>query len=44
MAENLKNGVSAHLSNPPGFVAQKNGPETNLRAALARGDEKQVLH
>ena len=41
--ENLKIGVSVHLANPSGFVGQKSGPETNLRAALARGDEKQVF-
>src|SRR4051795_11740877 len=43
MTENLKNGVSVHLANPSWFVAQKSGPETNFRAALARGDEKQVF-
>jgi len=35
MTENLKIGVSVHLLNPAGFVAQKNRPETNIRAALA---------
>src|SRR4051795_8931142 len=43
MTENLANGVSVHLTNSSGFVAQKSGPETNLRAPLARGDEKQVF-
>src|SRR3954447_8654418 len=43
MTESLKNGVSVHLTNSSGFVAQKSGPETNLRAPLARGDEKQVF-
>src|SRR4051794_23914462 len=43
MTENLKIGVSVHLLNPSGFVAQKNRPETNRRAALAGGDEKQVF-
>ena len=43
MTENLEIGVSVHLANPSGFVAQKNGPERNLRAALAGGDEKQVF-
>jgi hypothetical protein len=44
MTENLKIGVPVHLPNPSWFVAQKNRPETNLCAALAGGDEKQVLH
>jgi len=44
MTENLKIGVSVQLVNPSWFVAQKSGPGTNFRAALARGDEKQVLH
>jgi hypothetical protein len=44
MTENLKIGVSVHLTNSSGFVAQKSGPETNLCAVLAEGDEKQVLH
>jgi hypothetical protein len=43
MTENLKIRVSAHLINPSGFVAQKSRPETNLLAALDRGDEKQVF-
>jgi hypothetical protein len=43
MTENLKSGVSVHLANPAGFVAQKSRPETSLRAALAGGDEKQVF-
>src|SRR3954466_1886638 len=43
MTENLANGVSVHLTNSSGFVAQKSGPKTNLRAPLARGDEKQVF-
>jgi hypothetical protein len=43
MTENLKIGVSVHLTNSSGFVAQKNRPETNLRAVLAEGDEKQVF-
>jgi hypothetical protein len=43
MTENLKNGFSVHLINPSGFVARKNRPETNFRAALAEGDEKQVF-
>src|SRR5215213_4560103 len=38
MTENLKNGVPVQLSNPPGFVAQKTGPETNLLATLALDD------
>ena len=41
--ENLKIGVSVQLPNPSGFVGQKSGPETNLRAALAEGNEKQVF-
>jgi len=40
MTENLKIGVSVHLTNPLGFVAQKSRPETNFHAALAGGDEK----
>ncbi len=43
MTENLEIGVSVRLANPSGFVAQKNKPETNLRTALAGGDEKQVF-
>jgi len=43
MTENLKNGVSVHIANPSGFIAQKSGPETNLRAASAGSDEKQVF-
>src|SRR3954470_6772493 len=43
MTENLKIGVPVHLTNSSGFVAQKNRPETNLRAVLAEGDEKQVF-
>src|SRR4051795_336391 len=43
MTENLKNGVSVHLLNPSGFVAQKDGPETNLPATPDGGDEKQVF-
>src|SRR3954453_13812486 len=43
MTGNLKKAVSVHLANPAGFVAQKNRPETNLCAALAGGDEKQVF-
>jgi hypothetical protein len=43
MTENLKIGVPVHLANPAGFVAQKNRPETNLRAALAEGDEKHLF-
>ena len=42
-AGNLKTGVSAQLPNPSGFVGQKSGPETNLHAALAGGNEKQVF-
>src|SRR3954454_19634106 len=41
--ENLKIGVSVQLPNPSGFVGQKSGPETNLRAAMAEGNEKQVF-
>src|SRR3954454_15273134 len=40
---NLKIGVSVQLPNPSGFVGQRSGPETNLRAALAEGNEKQVF-
>jgi hypothetical protein len=36
MTENLKIGVSVQLPNPSWFVVQKNGPETNLRAACTR--------
>src|SRR3712207_3014771 len=43
MTGNHKIGVSVRLANPSGFVAQKNRPETNFRAALAEGDEKQVF-
>ena len=43
MTENLKIGVPVHVANPSGFVAQKSGPETSLRATLAGGDEKQVF-
>src|SRR3954466_13830980 len=43
MTENLKIGVSVHIANPSWFVAQKSGPETDLRAPLARGDEKQMF-
>src|SRR5689334_15028659 len=43
MTENLKIGVSVHLLNPSGFVAQKSRPETNLPAALAEGDGKQMF-
>src|SRR4051812_29629017 len=43
MTENLEFRVPVHLLNPAGFVAQKSGPETNLCAALAGGDEKQVF-
>jgi len=43
MTENLKIGVPVHEANPSGFVAQKNGPETNLPATPAEGDEKQVF-
>ena len=31
------------LPNPSGLVGQKSGPETNLRAALAGGNEKRVF-
>src|SRR3954462_5411532 len=43
MTENLKNEVSVHLANPSWFVAQKNGPETNLPATPAGGDGNQVF-
>jgi hypothetical protein len=43
MTENLKNGVPVRVTNPSGFVAQKNRPERNLCTALAGGDEKQAL-
>jgi len=43
MTENLKIGVSVRLANPSWFVAQKSRPETDVRAALAEGDEKQVF-
>ena len=41
--ENLKIGVSVHIANPSGFVAQKSRPETNLPATPAGADEKQVF-
>jgi hypothetical protein len=40
MTESLKIWVPAHPLNPSGFDAQKGRRETNLRAALAGGDEK----
>src|SRR3954451_4583328 len=43
MTENLEFRVPVHVRKPSGFVAQKCGPETDLRAPLARGDEKQVF-
>src|SRR4051794_20420708 len=43
MTENLEFRVPVHVRKPSGFVAQKSGPETDLRAPLARGDEKQVF-
>jgi hypothetical protein len=43
MTESLKIQVPAHPLNPSGFDAQKGRRETNLRAALAGGDEKQVF-
>src|SRR5829696_9656006 len=35
--------LAAYLPNAPGFGAQKSGPERNLCAALAGGDEKQIF-
>ena len=43
MTENPKIGVPVRPLNPSGFVGQKSGPETSLRAALAEGDENQVF-
>ena len=38
MTENLKIGVSVHIANSSGFVAQKSRPETNLPTTLPVGE------
>src|SRR3954452_8621638 len=43
MTESPKIQVPAHPLNPSGFDVQKGRRETNLRAVLAEGDEKQVF-